>query len=101
MHVELYWGQRFVVSIVFGQRTEAVSIYGTEGWSVLYCALPLPLWARLLPKVCTCMHKVAALPSACQSANPFFRSHDRSPQSGAMCLVWASLPWCSVQSLLP
>jgi hypothetical protein len=93
MHVELYWGQRFVVSIVFEQRTEAVSIYGTEGWSVLYCALPLPLWAHLLPKVCTCMqsckHQVAALPSACQNANPFIRPHDHRAEP---CVWFGHIP---------
>jgi hypothetical protein len=63
MHVELYWGQRFVVSIVFEQRTEAVSFYGTEGWSVLYCALPLPLWAIFCPRfVHACNHASIRLP---------------------------------------
>ena len=89
MHPKLYWGQRFVVSIVFELRTEVVSIYGTEGWSVLYCGLPLPLWAHLLPKVYLhCNH-----PSACQSGNPFIRSHDR--RSGAHraepCLVLSNM----------
>ena len=59
--VELYCGQRFVVSIVFELRTEVVSIYGTEGWSVLYCAPPLPLWAHLLPKLY--MHAIIRPPA--------------------------------------